>query len=538
MRYSIPDAPAGGGMSATLGLYVGATRHDLNLTSRYMYSYGSMATLDGNPSINTENPSGGLAHHFFDEYQLLFPEGEVPAGTVIKLQRDAQDSAARYDVDLVDFEDVAPPLTQPAGSISITDPAYGAVAGATDDATGTKNNAAINKAIQDATAQHKVLWIPQGVFTMAPQPANLQNVNYNQVPKLFVAGSVTIQGAGMWYSKLQGFGAMFELKGNDETSKPPAPLQVTYEFHDFALFGDVTWRQDTNSGWQGFDGPWGVNSKLENVWIEHTNAGIWAGAGWDFAVPLTSSLTKGLTVHGARLRDLYADGINLNDGTTGATVEQTNVRNAGDDSLVTWSFANDGPSPCANNTFQFNTVQTVWHANCFALYGGTSNTFQNNTCADTANMAGMLVATDFTPIALEGTNVIAHNTLTRAGGVHGSNDYAGEGALMFFLGTQPIQNVQVQDMLIDSPILAGIQFSGGNNVASLSLDGVVVQNYGAEGAVTMQGQIYTSEGILVEGGVSGSAQFTNVAVSGGSKPLVNNGGTAFDIQRGTGNTGW
>ena len=307
----------------------------------------------------------------------------------------------------------------------------------------------------------------------------------------------------MWYSRLEGFGAQFELKGNTEKATPPAPLAVTYEFHDFALFGDVTWRQDTNSGWMGFDGPWGINSKLENVWIEHENAGIWGGAGWDFPTPLTSPLTQGLTIHGARVRDLYADGINLNDGTSGATIEQTNVRNSGDDSLVLWSFANDGAIPCANNVVQFNTVQTVWHANCFALYGGTSNSFQNNTCADTANLAGMFVATDFTPIPLQGTTTILHNTLTRAGGVHGTDDYAGEGALMFFLGTQPITNVQVEDMLIDSPILAGIQFSGGNSVSNVVLNGITVQNFGAEGSITVQGTTYGPEGIMVEGGVTG-----------------------------------
>ncbi len=430
------------------------------------------------------------------------------------------------------------PLTQPAGSISITDSPYGAVAGKTDDATGTANNAAINKAIQDASSQGKTLWIPAGVFTMAPQPPSLQNVNYNAVPKLFVSGSVKIQGAGMWYSRLQGFGAMFELKGNPETSMTPTPLQVTYEFHDFALFGDVTWRQDANSGWQGFDGPWGVSSKLENVWIEHQTAGIWGGAGWDFHPPLTSALTQGLTIHGARVRDLFADGINLNDGTSGTTVEQTNVRNSGDDSLVTWSYANDGSVPCSNITFQFNTVQTVWQANCFAMYGGQNNSFQNNTCADTADKSGMFVATDFQPLPLSGMNSILHNTLTRAGGVHGTDDYAGEGALMFFLQAQPIQNVMVQDILIDSPILSGIQFSGGgNSVNGLTLDQVTVQNYGGASAIVQQGQTYGGAGITVEGGVTGGAQFSNVAVSGGSKPLVSSG-TAFDIQRGSGNTGW
>jgi hypothetical protein len=541
VRYSIPDAPAGGGITATLGLYVGGVRQDLQLTSRYMYSYGSMATLDGDPSIATKNPSNGLPHHFFDEAHTLFAQ-EMPVGTVIKLQQDAEDTAGSYVIDLVDFEDVAAPLAQPPGSISITDPAYGAVAGQTDAATAAGNQAAINKAIGAATAQGRVLWIPQGVFTMSPQPADLQDVDYDQVPKLTITGSIDIQGAGMWYSVLQGFGAQFELKGNAETASPPTPLAVTYGFHDFALFGDVTWRQDSNSGWQGFDGPWGLDSTLENVWIEHENVGVWLGNGWDFATPLTSSLTQGLTIRGARIRDLYADGVNMADGTSGTTIEQTSVRNSGDDSLVSWSYQGDGNVPCSNNLVEFDTVQTVWHANCFALYGGTSNSFQNDTCADTANLSGMYIATTgaFDVIPFAGSNTILHNTLTRAGGVHGTDDYAGEGALMFFADSKPVTSFEIEDMLIESPILAGIQFSGGSSVSNVTLSGITVQDYGAEGSVTEGGVTYGAEGIEIEGSVSGSAELDHVDVVSGAVnlPLKNDNGGAFTIVMGSGNTGW
>jgi hypothetical protein len=520
VRYSIPDAPSGGGATATLGLYLGSARQDLHLTSRYSWTYGAMGQMD-QPSIQNENPSNGLPHHFYDEARALFPS-EMPAGTVVKLQVDAQDAAASYTIDLVDFEDVAPPLAQPAGSIAITDAAYGATP---DD--GTDDSAAVIKAIADATAQKKVLWIPKGNFTMAPAPASLQNLPYNQVPKLVITGSIVIQGAGMWYSTLEGFGAQFELMGKAQSGD--APLGVTYEFHDFSLFGDVTWRKDADGGWQGFDGPWGQNSKLVNVWIEHQNVGVWLGAGWQFPTPLSSTLTQGLFVHGARIRDTYADGINMADGTSGTTIEQTNVRNSGDDSLVSWSFANDGAIPCHDNKVQFNTVQTVWHANCFALYGGKDNSFENNTCADTANLAGMFVATvgGFNVIPFAGTNTIAHNTLTRAGGWHGTNDYAGEGALMFFADSKPITNVTVDDMLIDSPVLAGIQFSGGQNVSNVTLSHVTVQSYGAEG-------------IEIEGGVNGSVEVDNVTVTSGpvNLPLKNDNGGAFTLQRGSGNTGF
>jgi hypothetical protein len=417
----------------------------------------------------------------------------------------------------VDFEDVGPPLTQPAGSISITDAAYGATPN-----DGTDDTAAVTKAIADATSQHKVLWIPAGTFTMAPAPPNLQNVKYNAVPKLILSGSITIQGAGMWYSTLSGFGAQFELMGR-ATSTSPA-LGVTYEFHDFSLFGDVTWRND-NGGWQGFDGPWGQSSKIENVWIEHENVGMWLGSGWQFAPPLSAPLTQGLTVHGVRIRDTYADGINMADGTSGTTIEQTNVRNSGDDSLVTWSYSADGTYPCQNNVVQYNTVQTVWHANCYAIYGGQNNSFENDTCADTANLAGVFIATDFTVIPFAGTNTVAHDTLTRAGGWHGSSyDYSGEGALMFFATPQQVADFAVDDILVDHPVLAGIQFSGGTE-SNVTLSGVTVQDYG-------------TEGIEIEGSANGSVEFDGVTVSGSVNVPYKNDGSSMTIKKGAGDSGW
>jgi hypothetical protein len=521
VRYSIPDsadgnpqAVVGGDDNATLGLYVDGTRQDLNLTSRYSWTYGTLGSLDA-PSIANQTP-GGDSHHLYDEVRAFFPK-EMPVGTVVKLQQDSQDKAAFYVIDLVDFEDVGPPLTQPAGSISITDPAYGATPN-----DGTDDSAAVIKAIADATSQKKVLWIPAGTFTMAAAPPNLQSVKYNAVPKLILAGSIVIQGAGMWYSTLEGFGAQFELMGR-ATSTSPA-LGVTYEFHDFSLFGDVTWRND-NGGWQGFDGPWGQSSKIENVWIEHENVGIWLGSGWQFSPPLSSPLTQGLTVHGLRIRDTYADGINMADGTSGTTIEQTNVRNSGDDSLVTWSYSADGTYPCQNNVVQYDTVQTVWHANCYAIYGGENNTFENDTCADTANMAGVFIATDFTVIPFAGTNTVAHDTLTRAGGWHGSSyDYSGEGALMFFATPQQVADFSVQDILIDSPILAGIQFSGGTET-NVTLSGVTVQNYG-------------TEGIEIEGSANGAVELDNVAVTGAVNVPYKNDGASLTISKGSGDVGW
>ncbi len=171
-------------------------------------------------------------------------------------------------------------------------------------------------------------------------------------------------------------------------------------------------------------------------------------------------------------------------------------------------------------------MQTTWHANCFALYGGLNNRFENNTCADTANMAGVFIATDFTVIPLRpGRIPWRTTTLTRAGGWHGTSyDYAGEGALMFFASPQQVADFTVQDLLIDSPILAGIQFSGGTET-NVTLSGITVQNYG-------------TEGIEIEGSANGSVELDHVVVSGSGTTPYKNDGASLQIEKGAGNTGW
>jgi hypothetical protein len=314
VRYSIPDQQRGGqtdpapaSPTTTLGVYVnGARKTSLTLTSRYMYVYGD-ADAQGQ---GAKNP-GNTPHHIYDEAHTAPGElGELPAGATISLQKDAMDSADFYIVDLVDFEQIGPPLTQPAGSLSLTD--FGATANDNSD-----DGPALQKAIDAARTQAKVLWIPAGRFEIRfdgitdPKKKNLQVAN------------VAIQGAGMWYSTLHGFGAQFKLSDKNASES----------FSDFAVFGDVTYRDD-NGGYAGFDGPLGKNSKITNLWIEHENVGMWIGHG-PLLPPINEALTTGLVIHGVRVRDTYADGINLANATANSIVEQSSFRNNGDDALVT-----------------------------------------------------------------------------------------------------------------------------------------------------------------------------------------------------------
>jgi hypothetical protein len=278
VRFVIPDSADGTGQSATLGLYVnGARVASLALTSQFAWAYGNPQTTDA----TTNTPSDGYAHHFYDEARILLPS-DVPAGATIALQRDATDSAAYYVIDLVDLEEVAPALAQPANTLSIT--SYGATAGdATDDGQ------SIQSCINDAETKGMGVWIPPGTFTSAQAVLNVK--------------SVAVYGAGMWYSTLEGAQARFVCGGTG------------CQFSDLALLGAVTLRDDGNS-LSGISGGLGTGSLIKNVWIEHFTTGAWIG--YNGNTP-----ADGLMVHGARIRDTFADGINFCNGTSHSTIEQS-----------------------------------------------------------------------------------------------------------------------------------------------------------------------------------------------------------------------
>src|SRR5262249_11429528 len=162
-------------------------------------------------------------------------------------------------------------------------------------------------------------------------------------------------------------------------------------------------------------GPFGTGSRVENLWIEHETVGMWIGHGAS-PTPVTQPLTDGLVVTGVRIRDTYPDRIKLPNPTSHPIAAPSNLPNKRSDTPASWSFSGDGPVPCANNSFRFNTVQTVWRATCIALYGGKDNRVEDNLCADTSNYPGLFLATTagFQPLPFSGTTTVQRNTLTRA----------------------------------------------------------------------------------------------------------------------------
>ncbi|MEV6931234.1 CARDB domain-containing protein [Dactylosporangium sp. NPDC051485] len=505
VRNSVPDAPSGGGQDYTISLYANGTFvQKLTLSSHFSWLYGNS---DDTESLS--NTPGGDARRLFDEAHALL-SSSYPAGTKFRLQRDAGDNASFYIIDLVDLEQVAPALSQPAGCTSITQ--YGAVPN-----DGQDDTAAIQKAVMDnQNGVISCVWIPAGQWRqeqkiLTPDPTRGQ---FNQKG----IRNVVVKGAGMWYSQLYTTTEPQKVVGNinhPHEGNVGFDIDDNVQISDIAIFGGTTNRKDRG---HGLNGRFGKNTKISNVWIEHTNVGAWVGRDYS-DTPAYWNPADGLQFSGMRIRDTYADGINFANGSRNSTVFNSSFRTTGDDSLAVWSstYVKDQSVDVGHdNHFTNNTVQLPWRANGIAIYGGYGNAIENNVVSDTMNYPGIMLATDHSPIAFSGTTTIANNGLYRCGGV-----FWGEqqkfGAITLFAPSSDIVGVTIRDTDISDSTYDGIQFKAGSgqypNVAITNVR-IDKSNNGA--------------GILAMGSARGSATLTNVTITNSATgDLVKEAGSQF-----------
>jgi hypothetical protein len=435
VRYSVPDTADGAGTDYSLGLYKNGTFVGrLSMTSRYSWLYGAYPF--------TNRPSDGLPRNFFDETRT---NGlSINAGDLLKLQKDAADTATWYDIDLVDLESVDAPLVAPANSLSIT--SYGAVGdGATDSTTALQNCIAL------AQAQGKTVWIPAGTWLIT------SNIN--------LPSNTTLQGAGMWYTKLVGSSPLYNtpsrrvsLNGNGSS------IHLT----DFAIVGCLNYRNDNEPN-DGLGGSYGTSSSISRVWVEHTKTGAW----------LVNS--SGLVVDGCRFRDTIADGINLCVGMRGTLVTNCTARGTGDDCFAIWPAAYISPAYAPGlNVITHCTGQTPFLANGGAIYGAESNRIEDCVFQDIPYQSGVLISTTF-PVSsnFTGTTVVQRCDLNRCGGT----PVEPAGGLQICLQFRPISGLDLNNLNISNSVTYGMSIIyGGGPLSNSVMTSVNIPNYGIGGS--------------------------------------------------------
>jgi hypothetical protein len=405
VRYSIPDAPTGGGITAPLDVTVnGHQRKTMTLTSQFAWLYNEYP-FSNDPNAGPLHPDWWTTecscvpdattpapvfptpfrpNHFYDEQHLLLGR-TYPAGTKVRLTVPAGSDAVTTTIDLMDSQLVAPPKFDLLAANVLL---FGA------DPTGNRDSAdAFDRAIALAQRTHLKVYIPPGTY---------------QVNRHIIVDNVTIEGAGSWYTIIKGHRVDLSTPAPDGSVHTGVGFygkdasvggSTNVHLSGFAIEGDVRERIDTDQV-NGIGGALS-NSTIDGLYIQHTKVGIWLDG------PMTN-----LKISNNVIVDQIADGINFHTGVTNSIASNNFIRNTGDDGMAMWSEKAED----ANNTFDHNTVQTPVLANGIALYGGTDNTVSNNLIADPIREgSGLQVGSRFGSGAFTGHLWITNNTTVRAG---------------------------------------------------------------------------------------------------------------------------
>ncbi|GHG10229.1 discoidin domain-containing protein [Streptomyces filamentosus] len=409
-RFSIPDAPGGGGIDSTIDVYVdGVFKKALPLTSKYAWLYGS-ETAPGN------SPGAGGPRHIYDEAQLMLGE-TVPAGSRIRLQKDAANTST-YAIDFVDLEQVAP--------VANPDPAAYAVPAGFGHQD-VQN--ALDRVRTDTTGTLVGVYLPPG--------------DYRTESKFQVYGkAVKVVGAGPWYTR---FHAPATQDNTDVGFRAEAAAKGSL-FKGFAYFGNYTSRIDGPGKVFDFANVSGI--VIDDVWNEHMVCLYW-GAN-----------TDRITIRNSRIRNLFADGINMTNGSTDNLVSNNDARATGDDSFALFSAIDAGGADMKNNVYENLTSTLTWRAAGVAVYGGYDNTFRNIRIADTLVYSGITISSlDFGyPMNGFGTGptTFENISIVRAGGhFWGSQTFPG---IWVFSASKVFQGIRVNHVDIVDPTYSGVMF--------------------------------------------------------------------------------
>ncbi|WP_331461330.1 galactose-binding domain-containing protein [Micromonospora tarapacensis] len=412
-RFSIPDAPNGGGINSTLNIYVNGVLHKpISLTSKHIWLYGAEAS----PS---DSPSAGPPRHLYDEANVLL-NSTIPAGSRIRLQKDPANTTT-YAIDFINLEQVAPRENP--------DPARYRVPNGFSHAD---VQSALDAVRMDTTGNLVGVYLPAGMYETAQ--------------KFQVYGKpVKVVGAGMWFTRF----ATPASQQNTDAGFRVEPSASGSSFEHLAFFGNYTVRQD------GPGKVWGElkdvdNLTLDNVWVEHTVCAYWGVS------------VSGLEITNSRFRNTFADAVNLTNGSTDNLVSNSEGRSNGDDAFALFSATDQGASTGNHgNVFENLTATLTWRAAGIAVYGGYDNVFRNLYIADQLTYSGITISSldfgyPFIGFGASPPTRFENISLIRSGGhFWGAQTFP---AIWVFSASKEFRGIRVTDVDIVDPTYSGIMF--------------------------------------------------------------------------------
>ncbi|MCU7725545.1 discoidin domain-containing protein [Actinoplanes sp. KI2] len=483
-RFSIPD-----GTTSSINVYVNGTLNKtLPLTSKYAWLYGDETA----PQNSGSNP-----RHIYDEANILL-SGSFPAGSTIKLQKDVANSGT-IAIDFINLEQVAP-IANPDTSKYVVPTGF--------DQQSVQN--ALDAARQDTSKAG--VYLPAG--------------DYQVSSKLQVYGrAIQVIGAGPWYTRF----FTPDSQSNTDAGFRADGTANGSTFANFAYFGNYNIRIDGPG--KVFDLANVSGITIDNIWAEHVVCLYW-GAN-----------TDNMVIKNSRIRDTFADGINMTNGSTGNLVDNNEARATGDDSFALFSAIDAGGSDEINNTYSNLTSILTWRAAGVAVYGGYANTFKNIYIADTLVYSGITISSlDFgypmNGFGASPPTVFDNISIVRAGGhFWGAQTFP---AIWCFSASKVFQGIRVSNVDITDPTYSGIMFQTNyKNGPQNPITDTTFTNITISGA-QKSGDAYDAKsgfGIWAnplpeagQGPAVGSATFTNLQFSNNYRDIENQT-TTFTIIR-------
>ncbi|MEV0429194.1 discoidin domain-containing protein [Micromonospora sp. NPDC050495] len=495
-RFFIPDAAGGGGVDATLNIYVNGVLHKpINLTSKHIWLYGA----ESGPG---DSPGAGAPRHLYDEANVML-NATVPAGATIRLQKDPANTST-YAIDFVNTELVSPRANP--------DPARFAVPNGFSHAD-VQN--ALDAVRMDSTGALVGVYLPPGT--------------YDTAQKFQVYGKpVQVVGAGMWYTR-------FQTPTNQQNTDAGFRVESSASgstFAHLAFFGNYTNR---------IDGPgkvWGElkdvdNLTLDSVWVEHTVCAYWGVS------------VSGLTIRDSRFRDTFADAVNMTNGSTNNLVTNSEGRSNGDDAFALFSATDQGATTGNHgNVFENLTATLTWRAAGIAVYGGYDNVFRNLHIADQLTYSGVTISSldfgyPFVGFGASPPTVVQNVSLVRSGGhFWGQQTFP---AMWLFSASKEFRGIRVSDVDIVDPTYSGIMFQTKytNGRPDNPVTDTVLTNVSISGARRSGDAFDTRSGFGIwvnelpepdQGPAVGSATFTNLRLTDNYQDIRNTTST-FTINR-------
>lgn len=470
VRAAIPDAPTGGGIEATLDLYVDGTfRQALSLSSAQAWLYlGSAA--------NPKDPAGGRPYRFYNDFPFWIDGAPIHPGQRVTLRKGTGNTAAWYAIDCIDLEAAPEPLTQPAGALNVLD--YGA-----DPTFTTDSTLAIQTAVNAARTRAKTVFIPAGKYLTA-----------SLAPDQLDFTGVRVQGAGMWHTIIY--------------RKPPLPSSNTWR--NQILVGSGTHlsdiQTDSHALYRGLNRAGGADYSfqctgsggwiVERVWVRHCDAAWMSGTG-------------GL-VQDCRSSDSYGDGFNVNNSNSpnpeklgnNMIVRNNYVRGSGDDSFAVYSDGGAESKSAQIDNVQVlnNTAAAPYWANGLRIAGGRNIVFRGNRVDNVSSNYAMDIGVfGDTGLPLESATV-EDNLLIGGGGwnsVRHGVRVSSPAATSLFAGAPTV--VTLRNNVLRDSLNAGL-------FIDIFTDKVVFDHNSIERPA--------AQGILIRTNVSGTGAFTRNQVKG------------------------